>query len=86
MLAILCKEHPTIFGRAFTQVSLVAWNVINLSQQDYLMAFVSGTLVSYVWWMNSRAAALTQAVYGQHAYALGAGCGTLFGMVLGSLL
>ena len=82
----LSNEHTHIFGRALLQVTLVAWNVVNVSQHDWVMAFLSGSAVSYVWWTNSKSAALAKAEYGQLCYALGAGCGTIIGMATGYLL
>ena len=75
-----------IFGRAALQVALVAWNVVNLSQGHYGLAFVSGAAVSFVWWTNARTSALSDAPYGRYAYALGAGVGTVAGMGVGAWL
>lgn len=75
-----------IFGRACLQVALVAWNVVNLSQHDYVLAFLSGSAVSFVWWTNSRTAAHATAAYGRCAYTFGAGVGTVLGMWLGAVL
>jgi len=78
--------YRPIFARAWLQVTLVAWNVVNVTQGDYLMAFISGTAISLVWWTNARTAAHTEAQHGRWAYGLGAGCGTVTGMLLGQLL
>lgn len=78
--------YGPIFGRACLQVSLVAWNVRNVAAGNYGLAFATGAAVSWVWWMNSRCAAHTEAEHGRIAYALGAGVGTVVGMALGGWL
>jgi hypothetical protein len=80
------RTYGPIFGRAFLQVALVAWNVENISQRQYALAFFSGAVLSYVWWMNSRTASRCEAPHGRIAYALGAGVGTVCGMALGAWL
>ena len=74
-----------LFWRAFLQVALVAFNVRNVAAGEYVMAFISGTLLSYVWWANSRSAARDDHPWARSAYALGAGAGTAFGMWIGGL-
>lgn len=78
--------HTRIFSRAALQVTLVAWNVVNVTSGDYLMALLSGFAISWVWWANSRTAALSEAPYGRLAYAAGAGVGTVAGMFLGRVV
>lgn len=78
--------HVPIFLRACTQVTLVAWNVTNVARGDYGMAALSGFAISWVWWANSRTAALSEAPYGRVVYAAGAGVGTVLGMVIGRWL
>ena len=75
-----------VFGRAFLQVTLVAWNVVNVSDRQFVLAFFTGTAVSWVWWMNSRAAAHSEQPSARAAYALGAGTGTVAGMIVGGWL
>lgn len=77
------RDLAHIWVGACAQVSLVAWNVVNLSQRDYLMAFVSGSLVSVVWWGNSRTAGRSAVAGGRWAYGFGAGCGTVLGLWIG---
>lgn len=88
MVMKAAMQHPLtpIFSRAFSQVTLVAWNVANVSQHRYAMAFVSGTLLSFIWWKNSKTAAHTDVEWAREAYALGAGFGTIAGMILGRYL
>jgi hypothetical protein len=78
--------YGPIFIRAALQVALVACNVVNIASEAYGWAFLTGGAVSYVWWWNSRTAAHTNAPYGQVVYTLGAGVGTVLGMVAGTLL
>lgn len=80
------RLYAPIFFRAALQVSLVACNVVNIARGAYLWAFLTGFAISYVWWRNSRTAAHSEAAYGQVVYAIGAGAGTVVGMVVGKLL
>ncbi|MCR4374165.1 MAG: hypothetical protein NUW22_04890 [Acidobacteria bacterium] len=77
------RDYSRLFGRAFLLVALVAWNVRNVAQGEFGLAFLTGTLVSWVWWANSRSAAHSDARYARHVYALGAGLGTVFGVWIG---
>jgi hypothetical protein len=75
-----------VWFRAFTIVSCTALNVTQVTQHHYVSAFFTGALLSFIWWTNTKTAAHSS-VRGDHlAYTLGAGCGTVFGMYLGSLL
>jgi hypothetical protein len=63
-------------------VALVALNTRQIAAGNYSGGFLVGGAISLVWWSNSsktredvRGAGL--------AYALGAACGTVFGMWLG---
>lgn len=79
------NELFVLWWRAFSVVSLTALNVTQVSQGNYLAAFFTGTALSFVWWMNTRTAANSTLKGGQIAYAVGAGCGTVFGMFLGRM-
>lgn len=75
-----------LWWRAFGVVSLTALNVTQVSLGYYLAAFFTGGTLSFVWWMNTRTAVNSTVKGGQMAYAVGAGCGTVFGMFLGRFL
>jgi glucose-6-phosphate dehydrogenase assembly protein OpcA len=75
-----------IFFRAFTIVTLTALNVTQVAQGHYVIAFVSGGLLSYVWWGNTRTAVARNDRLAQLLYSAGAACGTVTGMYLGRLL
>jgi hypothetical protein len=75
----------SIWLRSFKIVTLTALNVMQVSQHRYGVAFITGGLLSWVWWSNTRTAARSDVRYAQLAYAIGAGCGTVFGMWLGGL-
>lgn len=75
--------EAAIFFRGFLIVALVAWNVRHVAALEYGKAFLTGCCISAVWWTNARASAHSQVPAGRWIYALGAGCGTLFGMWLG---
>jgi len=70
-----------LFSRAFLQVSLVAANVVQIANEQYLGAFVVGALISLLWFTNARTAALNQLPGAAVVYALGAGTGTVAGML-----
>jgi hypothetical protein len=75
-----------VWWRAFSIVSMTALNVTQVTQHHYGSAFLTGSVLSFIWWANTRTAAHSNVVGAQFAYTLGAGCGTVFGMYLGSLL
>ena len=75
-----------VWFRAFSIVTCTALNVVQVTSGRYLAAFVTGSLLSFIWWANTRTAAHSEVKGAQFAYTLGAGCGTVFGMFLGSLL
>lgn len=74
--------HLRVFWRGLLIVTLTASNVAQIAGRHWLGAFLVGAAISYVWWTNSRTAAHSQATYGRECYALGAGCGTVFGVWL----
>lgn len=71
-----------IFARGFLIVTLTAANIGQIASRHYGGAFLGGFAISFVWWGNSRGAAHSETQYGRECYALGAGCGTLTGMLL----
>lgn len=79
------KAYAAIWWRAFAIVSCTAMNVVNVSQSRYGLAFLSGGVLSAIWWGNSRTAAHSTLPGAWLAYAFGAACGTCFGMWLGGL-
>lgn len=75
-----------VWWRAFKIVTLTALNVVQVSGGHYYMAWMTGGLLSYVWWANTRTAAHSNVPGAQFSYALGAACGTVFGMFLGRVV
>ena len=75
-----------IWWRAFSIVTCTATNVVFVSGGHYGAAFLSGGLLSLVWWSNTRAANRTEGRAAQLSYGFGAACGTVCGMFLGRLL
>ena len=69
--------------RAFSIVTVTAINVTQVTGGHYGAAFCTGSLLSFIWWTNTRAAALSSERRAQLAYAFGAGCGTVLGMWIG---
>ena len=74
----------SLFLRGWLQVALVSANVVQVSQQRYGAAFVTGGAISLVWWHNAHSAGRNDVAGGGFAYALGAACGTVSGMWLAS--
>jgi hypothetical protein len=77
------KVYLRLWLRGFVQVSLVACQTAQIARNHFDGAFVVGWLISFVWWSNSSAK--REDVKGAGAvYALGAACGTVVGMWVGS--
>ena len=81
MIALL-----SVWWRAFSIVSMTSLNVTQVTGHHYVSAFFTGSLLSFIWWANTRTAAHSDLAGAQVMYTLGAGCGTVFGMYLGSLV
>ena len=77
------RELLPIWWRAFLIVSITAVNVTQIAGGHYGAAFCTGGALSFVWWSNARTAARSDVRGGQTAYALGAACGTVTGMLIG---
>ncbi len=71
----------SIFLRGFVIVALVSLNVRNIQASNYLGMFLTGAAISFVWWLNAGIA--TTSKKSALIYAIGAGCGTVFGAWLG---
>lgn len=80
-----CTVLLHVWWRAFSIVSVTALNVVMVSGGYYRAAFWTGGLLSFIWWSNTRTASACEVRGSQLAYAFGAGCGTVTGMVLGML-
>lgn len=74
--------HLLIFARGMLIVTLTAANVGQIARGHYGGAFIGGCAISFVWFNNSRAAAHSTVPYARECYALGAGVGTITGMLL----
>lgn len=68
------------FARAFMLVACTAVNIGQVAAQHYGGAFLCGCLISWLWWRNARGAAHDGTTYLRECYAVGAGCGTVFGI------
>lgn len=75
-------SHLRVFGQGLLIVTLTAVNVGQIAGQHWGGAFLGGCAISFVWWGNSRGAAHSDVRFGRECYALGAGAGTVFGMLL----
>lgn len=72
------------FLRAYAVVTITAANVVLIQRHAWGAMFVSGALLSWIWWTNTRTANRRDGRAHQLAYSLGAGCGTLTGAFLAS--
>lgn len=70
------------FGRGFLIVMLTAANVAQIASRHYGGAFCCGFAISWVWWRNAKGAAHDRVPYLRECYALGAGCGTVAGILI----
>jgi len=80
------SNYLRIFGRGFLIVFLTATNVYQVSHQHFAGGFVVGVLISVVWWTNARTSARSELPGAGLCYGLGAGAGTVAGMVLSTVL
>ena len=71
-----------LFGRGFVIVILTATNVYQIAHGHYPGAFVCGMAISCVWWTNAKTSGRSDVPFAGFWYGLGAGCGTLAGMLL----
>lgn len=72
----------SVFCRGFLIVTLTAMNVGQIASRHYGGAFLCGFAISYVWWQNAHGAAHGTTTYLRECYALGAGCGTVAGILI----
>lgn len=80
------KDLLIVWWKAFSIVTCTAVNVTQVTGHNYVGAFFTGSLLSFIWWINAKTAARSENPNARHAYAFGAGCGTVFGMYLGAQL
>lgn len=78
------RAYALTLGRGWLIVALTSANVRQIAAGHYSGAFLVGFAISYVWFGNSRQAALTDLPGARWCYALGAALGTVTGMYLGS--
>lgn len=76
------KARLNAFGRGFLIVTLTAMNVAQIAGRHYGGAFLCGASISWVWWRNAHGAAHGTTTYLRECYALGAGCGTVAGILI----
>ena len=78
-------DYLRIFGRGFLIVFLTATNGYQIPHQHYFGGTVVGVMISYVWWGNARTSGRSDLPHAGLCYSLGAGAGTLVGMVLSGM-
>lgn len=72
-----------MFGRGLLLVGLVGLNTRLIASSDLPAAAVTATVLSFVWWGNSKTAALSDVPYSRIAYSVGAGVGTALSIWIG---
>ena len=80
------SAYAQVFGRGFLIVTLTSLNVFQVSHRHWIGGFCVGVLISVVWWSNARRSARSDLPLIGFCYGLGAGAGTVAGMVLSALL
>lgn len=76
------NRYVTAIWRGFLIVSLTSVNVGQIAGHHYGGAFCCGGAISWVWWRNAHSAAHDDLPHLRECYALGAGLGTITGMLL----
>jgi uncharacterized membrane protein YebE (DUF533 family) len=67
-------------------VTAVSLNVSQVAAHNYSHAFGTGALVSLLWWVNAGKATSRKGLDAALSYGLGAACGTVAGMWLGTVI
>jgi hypothetical protein len=73
------------FLRAFLIVTMTAMNVKLIARGMWVPMFISGGLLSWIWWENTRMAN-NGGRRQQIGYAVGAACGTITGAWIGGMI
>lgn len=73
-------DRLKLFITGFVQVFFVAINTYFLSKEFYLGVFICGTIISLIWSWNVKKIAFGS-FKDRIAYALGAGFGSLVGLI-----
>lgn len=73
-----------LFTTGFIQVFFVAINTYFLSKEFYIGVFICGFIISLIWSWNVKKVAFGT-FKDRFYYALGAGCGSLFGLIVSTL-
>jgi hypothetical protein len=74
------KDKIKLFITGFVQVFFVAINTYFLSKEFYIGVFICGTIISFIWSWNVKKIAFGS-FRDRIAYAFGAGCGSLVGLI-----
>jgi hypothetical protein len=67
-------------------VTAVSLNVSQVAAHNYGHAFVTGALVSLMWWINAGKATSRKGTDAALAYGFGAAIGTVTGMWIGTVI
>lgn len=79
------KENLELFSTGFVQVFFVAINTYFLSKGFFAGVFICGFMISFVWSWNVKKVAFG-AMKDRLSYAIGAGFGSLIGLVISKFI
>lgn len=79
------KDEIKLFITGFVQVFFVAVNTYFLSKEFFLGVFVCGFMISLIWSWNVKKVAFGS-LADRIMYALGAAFGSVFGLVVSTLI
>jgi len=74
------KSLVIVFGTGWLQLVLIAVNMWQIAHDKYLGVFLAGVLISFVWTINVKRIAFGSWPE-RVSYALGAGVGSLCGLL-----
>ena len=77
------RKLARIFCRGLLLVGLVSLNTRLIAGSHLPQAALTATALSFVWWSNSKTAALSDVPYARLFYSCGAGVGTALSIWLG---
>lgn len=75
------NQKLSLFFTGVIQVLLVATNTYQIAHEKYIGVFIIGVAISLVWSWNVKRIAFGNNL-DRIIYALGAGCGSLLGLVI----
>lgn len=72
----------TLGAKAVAQVALISLNTYQVAHGHLPGAFVVGCAISWLWWANAGSAGKSQSRVDGFVYGLGAGIGSVLGLLI----